>query len=437
MTEGIGTDRPMSPLDREEIAKIEVGHTTISPSLARVMVVVFLVTIAALPLVELLAPGAPEAPARPAAPDVAPSAPNAPSARSAWLRLVTANRALLARMAAFETALEDQSAIGRVLRPPTQWALSGWLGAGNERVYIGRQGWLFFRPDVESLTGRGFLDPREHQRRRAAASEYESPPQPDPGPAIRQFHRELNERGIALIVMPTPVKPAIHPDYLADDVSIARDRVLHNASYDMWIRDMREAGVLVFDPSDTIARLRGTVLRPYLATDTHWRPETMQRVAEALASFIVRTVDMPADVSAPYQAERREVRHTGDTTAMLDLPAGQTLYPPELVPLRYIVDGLGNPWRPSRDADVLLLGDSFTNIYSLGTMGWGESAGFAEQLSFVWQRPVDRIVQNDAGAYATRALLAQAPVRLAGKRVVIWQFAARELAFGDWRILPL
>jgi hypothetical protein len=24
--------------------------------------------------------------------------------------------------------------------------------------------------------------------------------------------------------------------------------------------------------------------------------------------------------------------------------------------------------------------------------------------------------------------------RLAGKRVVIWQFAARELVFGDWRL---
>ena len=62
-------------------------------------------------------------------------------------------------MSAFEAALEDQSVIGRALRPPTQRVLSGWLGAGNERVYIGREGWLFYRPDVEYLTGRGFLDP--------------------------------------------------------------------------------------------------------------------------------------------------------------------------------------------------------------------------------------------------------------------------------------
>ena len=124
---------------------------------------------------------------------------------------------------------------------------------------------------------------------------------------------------------------------------------------------------------------------------------------------------------------------------MLDLPTGQTLYPPERVALRYVVDEAGNPWRSSQDADVLLLGDSFTNIYSLATMGWGEGAGLAEQLSYVLQRPVDRIVQNDQGAHATRGLLhrelAAGTDRLAGKRVVIWQFAAREFAAGDWKVI--
>jgi alginate O-acetyltransferase complex protein AlgJ len=96
----------------------------------------------------------------------------------------------------------------------------------------------------------------------------------------------------------------------------------------------------------------------------------------------------------------------------------------------------GTPWRPSRSADVLVLGDSFSNIYSLASMRWGESAGLVEQLGYVLQRPIDRIVQNDEGAYATRAMLRRAgEERLAGKRVVIWQFAARELVSGDWRTI--
>ena len=52
------------------------------------------------------------------------------------------------------------------------------------------------------------------------------------------------------------------------------------------------------------------------------------------------------------------------------------------------------------------------------------------------RRPVDRLAQNDDAAFATRALLARDPGRLEGKRVVIYQFAARELASGDWAMLP-
>ena len=53
-----------------------------------------------------------------------------------------------------------------------------------------------------------------------------------------------------------------------------------------------------------------------------------------------------------------------------------------------------------------MLGDSFSNIYSLGAMGWGKSAGLVEQLAFALQAPVDAILRNDAAAHATRDLLA-------------------------------
>jgi hypothetical protein len=431
MTNGIGTDRPVSPLDRERIAQVEVGHTTISPALARLIVIVFLLLLAMLPFIELVRrPGAPGAQGAAGAP----GAQGAAGAQGAWGALVQANRDLLARMSAFETALEDQSAVGQLLRPPAQRVLSGWFGAGNERVYVGRDGWLFYRPDVEYVTGRGFLDAREHERRIAGASEYEVPPQPDPRPAMLQFARDLDARGITLVIVPTPVKPTIHPDRLAGAVE---GGVVHNASYRALLDELRQRGVLVFDPAEEITRTPRDATPAYLATDTHWRPETMQRVADALAVFVQQHAALPALPPAGYTVERREARQTGDTAAMLDLPEGQTLYPPERVSLRFIVDREGNPWRSSRDADVLLLGDSFTNIYSLATMGWGEAAGLGEQLSFALQRPVDRLIQNDQGAHATRALLANDPGRLAGTRVVIWQFAARELAFGDWKIIEM
>ena len=97
---------------------------------------------------------------------------------------------------------------------------------------------------------------------------------------------------------------------------------------------------------------------------------------------------------------RQHGRHRADAGSAAET---RPLFPPEAVWLRRVLQPDGSPWRPSRDADVLVLGDSFSNIYSLESMGWGDSAGFVEQLSYVLRRPVDRLVQNDEGAFATRA----------------------------------
>ena len=116
-------------------------------------------------------------------------------------------------------------------------------------------------------------------------------------------------------------------------------------------------------------------------------------------------------------------------------------YPRETVTVTRIETVGGEAWAPDRSAEILLVGDSFTNLYSLASFGWGVSAGFAEQLSFALGRPVDRISQNDNGALAPRRLLAAEVTRDAGRlastRVVVYQFAARELSQGDWQPIEM
>ena len=434
---------PSGGPSREEIAKIEVAHTTVTLAVARWLVGFFLVGIATVPLIEVAVARAPRVDnpggiwsqfaELPQAIRSHLSGGAAPGA-TLWRRVISANREVLSRLSSFERALDDESLLGRMLRRPAQRAMAGWLGSGNERVYIGRHGWLFYRPDVEYITGKRFLDPGQLERRVAASSEWATPPQPDPREALVQFHRDLQARGIRLIVMPTPVKPGVHPDMLASGAD--HTRVLQNPSFPEFVADLRRAGLLVFDPGDRLAAARSADPQ-YLKTDTHWLPETMETVAELLGTFIEAHVPIPALANPAYRLERVEVRNSGDTARMLDLPEDDPLFPPETVWLRRVLRPDGSPWRSSRTADVLLLGDSFSNIYSLESMGWGTSAGFAEQLSHVLQRPVDRLVQNDEGAFATRAMLHREPDRLDGKRLVVYQFSARELAFGNWQVIPM
>lgn len=421
---------PRGGLSREAIAMAEIGVTNIAPITARAMVGVFLVAVVVVPLTEWRAVSART---REVIAAQAAAIRAVPDDGSVWARVVARNRAILGGLTEFERVLDDESLIGRTLRPRAQTLMTGRLGVGNERVYAGREGWLFYRPDVEYVTGRPFLDPRQIRRRIRAAPEWTAPPAPDPRAAIVQFNRDLAARGIVLIVVPTPAKPGVHPEMLAARLAGATD-VVQNASYATLLADLRSAGVQVFDPSDAIAAARHAGPQ-YLATDTHWTPEAMETTA-AVAAGVASTA-LPAIADPGYRVERAEVRGVGDLARMLDLPDSATLLQPEGVWLRRVLQPDGSLWRASRDADVLLLGDSFSNIYSLESMGWGTSAGFPEHLSLALRRPLDRLVQNDEGAFATRTMLQRDPARLQGKRVVFYQFAVRELAQGDWKLLPL
>jgi alginate O-acetyltransferase complex protein AlgJ len=97
----------------------------------------------------------------------------------------------------------------------------------------------------------------------------------------------------------------------------------------------------------------------------------MELVAERLADFL----QLPAAAgSTPPSIIEKEIVARGDIAAMLKLSRAEKFFPSETVTIRQVVTG-NALWRPSKEAEVLLLGDSFSNIFSFEAMGWGESAG--------------------------------------------------------------
>ena len=434
-------------LTREEMAKIEVGHTEISGRAAWALIGLFIVTIAIVPASQFFW----EINARldglrhsalPQALDIFRAVPEAAqrlggSDRPLPSRVFRANAAMLRSINQYEDDLEDASLLQNLVLSPVQAILTE-LGAGNEEAYLGAGQWIYYRPGFDYVTGPGFLDPDRLAKRASGGNEWQTAPQPDPILAIDHFSRRLAQRGIRLIVMPAPVKPAIHPEHL-DGTSRAP---VQNPSYEEFLSEVESRGVLVYDPAPAIAAAKFETGHPqYLATDTHWRPEAMELAAQGLAEFIRSGLDASDGPSVEFRRETAEITNMGDIVTMLKLPPNQRIYRKETVTISQVLSPGGEMWRPSRTADILLLGDSFNNIYSLEPMGWGASAGLAEQLSYHLGRPVDVIARNDSGAYATREMLsrelARGRDRLAGKRAVVWEFAARELAAGDWKIIEM
>jgi len=211
-----------------------------------------------------------------------------------------------------------------------------------------------------------------------------------------------------------------------------------NVDYQRFLDELRGAGVLVFDARRSAPAQREKPL--YLVQDTHYAPAFMELIARDLAKMVGELGVLPGLAEAPrLHAVEQPASRVGDLVDMLKLPDEQRLFQPETVLVHQVQNESGDAWEPEPAADVLLLGDSFTNIFSLEGMGWGSASGLAPHLALALRRPIDVIAQNDSGAFATRQALSRelqaGQDRLAGKRVVIWEFASRELSVGDWKPL--
>lgn len=419
------------PLHRERQAHQEIGRTAIAGWLAAALTALFLLTAVAVPVAELLRPDR-----------FAPWTSLAAGARRAAETMpergaLAANRELLAAMSAFEDRLDEESAVARVALPPAQWLQTAVLRTGNEQVLLGRDRWLYFVPAVEHVTGPGFLDPVTLRRRATGGESWQPRPSPDPVAAILALQRDLAARGIALVALPTPVKASLHPERLVPSIEPPAEP-LANPSWDRFVETLEAAGIPVVDPAPLLLADARTTGEPrFLATDTHWTPAAVERTAGLLAARLGAEGLLPPSSPSDFRALPPEpVTGTGDLVRLLELPDPEKLYPPQTVEIRRVEAPGGRPWSPDPAAEILLLGDSYTNVFSQPALGWGEGAGLAEHLSRALSRPVDRIAVNAGGAHASRQrlydLLAHDDPRLDPKTVVVYQFSVRELSHGDW-----
>lgn len=349
----------------------------------------------------------------------------------------------------FEEDLDKASTAREVVRPRMQAVLTRWGGFGNTKAVIGRDGWLFYAPGVASVGGPGFLDQAIiDSRKKAALDAGDGAIFPDPRPAILAFAHFLAGRGIKLVVFPVPDKASLQPVELHGRAGDGAREPGRNLDADRLAAELRDAGISVFDPSPD--RLVPGAPPYFLRQDTHWTPAWMETVADGLARFLigaggVAPAPTPASATGHWRTNMKTVARVGDVTDMLGLPEGQTLFSPETAMIHEVRDQTDKVFEPNEHADVLLLGDSFTNVFSLEQMGWGAAAGFGAHVARAIGRDVDILAQNDSGAHASRRLLWNALAggeavpgggdRLKGKKVVIWEFASRELYVGNWELI--
>lgn len=293
-------------------------------------------------------------------------------------------------------------------------------------VIRGRDGWLYFVPELRHLQAGPFWGERAAEVSRARRPEWA-----DPLPAILDFARQLEERDIALLLVPVPAKAVIHPEALPESyagVSDAADR----AFYDV----LREQGVDVLDLAPAFHALRRSETRPlYLRQDTHWAEPAILEAARRIAEWVRAAGVAPGDLDGiATRSEEIEIR--GDLWEML----GDEGLARERVGISVVGRGAGfEPIEPERGSPVLLLGDSHNLVFHSGGPLHARGAGLPDHLARELRRPVDLVAVRGSGATPARVNLLRRGDGLAGTRVVVWCFSVREFteAAQGWRVLPV
>lgn len=304
------------------------------------------------------------------------------------------------------------------------------MGKRNVNAMFGADGWLFLTSELRFLAqgkfwGEGAAKSAKH---RTAG---------DPLPAILDFHRQLKERGIGLLLVPVPPKAGMYPEKLGIEATIGA------ASTAPYLRDfyreLREHEIEVLDLSTTFAQPPETARGPvYCKTDSHWSGLGCVLAAGAIAERVKAKLPVPA-TRRDYATDWKDVVINGDLPALL--PRDVSKPPAEKISVRTVSEkGSGAAVNADANSPLLVMGDSHTLVFHEFL---AERAGLIDQLTHELGFAPDLIGTRGSGATAVRVSLyrkANSDLNyLAKKKFVVWCFAAREFTEADqgWVVQPI
>jgi hypothetical protein len=271
--------------------------------------------------------------------------------------------------------------------------MSRYLFASKNRVVTGRDGWLFYTPELAYVL------------RSIPKSNFEH---------ILGFDAAMRRLGTTLVVVPVPNKIDVYADRLT---RVKPPFPVKKSRADLIDR-LRKAGVCVVDLVPEYKRIRDS--RPMFDPfQTHWTSDGIDVAARTVASAIDSIMAAKGIVrTTQYQVRDSEVMTFGDLRNRLcKNPKNSPVYA-ALVHRVYCADS--TPYHDEKASRILVLGDSFTDHFR-----WW-NAHFSAQLSRYIDTPVRTwcsLLANTDGP----CMYDRRPGAFPHNGVVIWVFTSRVL----------
>jgi hypothetical protein len=347
----------------------------------------------------------------------------------------------------FEKEMENTSIFTTSTRPVMfflRYALYRDLG---EKGVLGKNGWFFYKQDVDYL-----IRPYVRDKRAIQVDPNDKVVSDNPIQAAVTFKKQLAEFGVDLLMVIVPGKPSIYPDMLASGA--VPERVTKKGNSLKAIAELRAAGVEAVDlftpflaerKNDSIA---GDSL--YLSKDTHWRARGVRTAARVVADYIKQYPWYRAGTTE-YAIDSTSIDRIGDVGVMTTLTSlkvhelGMT-FPTEKTKCYQVYqverDDKGTETGrhlykdDPKNAQVVLLGDSYSRIYQGDEP---RSAGWISHIACELKQPIASIVSDGGASTLVRESLARKPGLLKGKKLVVWEVVERDFRYGNegWKDVPL
>ena len=347
----------------------------------------------------------------------------------------------------YEKEMENSSVFALSARPRMLLAYYLMFRDLGEKGLIGRNGWFFYKPDVDFL-----IKPSVSDRRSVVVDPNDKQVSDNPIAAIKKFKEQLQAFGIDMMLVIVPGKPSIYPDVVSSRMQPAEAGSFSHSL--RMLRDLKKQGIEAVDLFTPFARERlrdseaGDSL--YLHEDTHWKARAVRLAARVVADRIRRYPWFSAG-STEYALDSVTIDRIGDIGTMSALPLNKVrglygLFIPEKTTCykvyRIIRDPKGveterTPYKDDfRASTILLLGDSFSRIYQTDEP---RGAGWISHLARELGQPIASLVNDGGASTLVRLSLARKPNLLKGKKLVIWEIVERDFRFGDegWKDVPI
>jgi hypothetical protein len=347
----------------------------------------------------------------------------------------------------FEKEMENSSIFEISIRPVMfflKYALYGDLG---EKGVAGRNGWFYYKSDVDYVVRPSVLD-----KRSVIVDPNDKVMTDNPVTAIVNFKKQLSDLGIDLLVVLMPAKPSIYPDVLNSSIKPELSGKIGTTM--RIIEALRGQGVEAIDLFTPFAMERKNDATAgdsmYLSKDTHWRARGVRTAAHVIAERI-RQFPWYQAGTTDYVLDSVDIERVGDIGVMTTLPAFRlhdlsVVFATEKTRCYQVYqvnrDASGNETGrvlykdDFKNSRVLLLGDSYSRIYQTDEP---RCAGWISHIAYELKQPIASLVSDGGASTLVRQSLARRLNLLRGKKVVVWEVVERDLRYGaeGWKDVPL